>query len=121
MARVDKKGKIKAVKAGKAVIQVTTSKGAAAQVTVRVVKSKVKTKSIRADVSKLTLEKGKTRKLKVTRNPITAAEKITYKSSNKKVATVSRSGKITAKKKGTARITVKTSNGRSYKVKVTVK
>ncbi len=39
--------------------------------------------------------------------PLTSTEKITYKSSNKKVATVSAKGVIAAKKKGTATITVK--------------
>lgn len=121
VARVDKKGKIKAAKAGKAVIRVRTSKGAEAKLTVKVVKGRVKTKSIKADVSKLSLAKGTTRKLVVTRNPITATDKITYKSSNKKIAAVSSSGKVKAKKKGKARITVKTSNGKSYKVKITVK
>lgn len=52
--------------------------------------------------------------------PLTSTEKITYKSSNKKVATVSAKGVIAAKKKGTATITVK-SGKKSVKCKVTVK
>ena len=47
-------------------------------------------------------------------------KKITYKSSNKKVAKISSTGKITALKKGTATITA-TQNGESFKFKVTVK
>jgi len=43
------------------------------------------------------------------------------KSSNKKVATVSKSGKVTAKKKVTATITLTGKNGVKYKCKVTVK
>ena len=46
--------------------------------------------------------------------------KATFKSSNKKVASVNVAGKITAKKKGTCTITVKT-NGITLKCKVTVK
>lgn len=48
------------------------------------------------------------------------SKKVTWKSSNKKVATVSKNGKVTGKKKGTAVITAKVS-GKSYKCKVTVK
>lgn len=121
VAAVDKKGKITAKKTGNTTITVKTRKGASAKLTVKVVKSKVTTKSIKADVSKLTLKKGKSRRLNVTRNPVTATEKITYETSNKRVADVNKSGKITAKRRGTADITVKTSNKKSYKVKVTVK
>lgn len=45
--------------------------------------------------------------------------KITYKSSNKKIATVSKSGVVTAKKIGKCTITVK-NNGKTYKMKVNV-
>ena len=52
--------------------------------------------------------------------PSGAAGKLTYSSSNKKVAVVNQDGKVTAKKKGTAKITVKI--GKIKKVcKVTVK
>lgn len=121
VASVDKKGKITAKKTGNATITVRTLKGASAKLSVKVVKSKVTTKSIKADVSKLTLTKGKSRKLNVTRNPITATDKITFESSNRRKADVNKSGKITAKKRGRADITVKTANGKSYKVKVTVR
>jgi uncharacterized protein YjdB len=46
--------------------------------------------------------------------------KAKFTSSNKKIATVNSKGKITAKKKGTAYITVKT-NGIKLKCKITVK
>ena len=55
---------------------------------------------------KLTLKKGKSFKLKVTITPKDSQDKISYKTSNKKIATVSKNGKIKAKKKGTAKITV---------------
>ncbi len=73
------------------------------------------------------LAKGKTTTLKVTVSPSKAKKKVTYKTSNKKVATVNSKGKITAKKEGTAKITVTAlgKNGKkktSYvKVKVTKK
>lgn len=71
------------------------------------------------------LVKGKTATLKVSVNPSKAKKSVSYKSSNKKIATVSKKGKIKAKKTGTAKITVtvKGKNGKkktSYvKIKVT--
>ena len=53
---------------------------------------------------------------------------VTYKSSNSKVATINSKGKLTAKKKGTTTVTIKScdkyiSNGlkRTFKVKIIVK
>ena len=54
--------------------------------------------------------------------PADASNKnITYKSSNTKVATVDAAGKVKAKKKGSAVITLTAANGVSRSVKVTVK
>ena len=69
---------------------------------------------------KLTLKKGKSATLAVTVTPITSKEKVTYKSSNKKVAAVTSKGKITAKKPGKAKITVK-SGKKKVVITVTVK
>ena len=77
--------------------------------------------------NKLTLKKGKTFKLKVKINKVSTKLKIkthreiSYESSNKKIATVSKAGKITAKKKGTCYVYVYAQNGVFRKIKVTVK
>ena len=69
----------------------------------------------------LTLDTGKTSNLKATVYPSNAAnKKCTWSSSNTSVATVDSNGKVTAKKAGTATITVKTSNGKTATCKVTV-
>lgn len=47
--------------------------------------------------------------------------KITYKSSKKKYASVSSNGIVVAKKAGTTKITIKTYNGKTYKLKIKVK
>ncbi|MDO4942891.1 MAG: Ig-like domain-containing protein, partial [Lachnospiraceae bacterium] len=112
-------------KTGTATITVTMKSGAKATCKVTVQKSAVKVTSVSVDASKVTLvlagkNKKTTHTIKATRKPVTATSKITYTSSDKKVATVSSSGKITAKKKGTATITVK-SGTKSKKIKVTVK
>lgn len=70
------------------------------------------------------LAKGKKASLKttvtVTPNK-TANKKVTYKSSNKKIATVSKKGVITGKKAGTAKITVASAKNSKKKAVVTVK
>ena len=78
------------------------------------------TRKITGVRKKLTLKKGRKAALKPVLNPITSSEKITYKSSNKKVVSVSANGRLTAKKKGKATITV-TSGKVSVKCRVTVK
>ena len=65
---------------------------------------------------KLTLHVGSTYTL-----TLSNATAVSWKSSKKKVATVSSKGKITAKKKGTCTITCTDKNGNKYKCKVTVK
>ena len=63
-----------------------------------------------------TITKGFTKKLSVK----DAGGKVTWSSSNKSVATVDKNGKVTAKKKGTATISAKTTDT-TLKCKVTVK
>lgn len=101
VAAVDQTGKIVAKKAGKATITVTAN-GKKATVKVSVVDPCTSVKV----QSKLTLKAGKSAKLKVTTTPKTTGQKATFKSSNKKVATVDSKGKVKALKKGTAKITV---------------
>jgi len=67
------------------------------------------------------LKKGQKIKLNIKRNPITANDKLKYSSSKMKIATVSSKGVVTAKKKGTAYITVKASSGKKAKCKIIVK
>ncbi len=77
---------------------------------------------IKLNKSKLTLKKGKTSTLKVTATPKEADTNLTWKSSNTKVATVDKNGKIKAKKKGKVTITVTDKNsGKKATCTVTVK
>ena len=78
----------------------------------------------------LTLKKGKKSQIKAKTILVNSkkkqltdahAKEFRYASSNKKVATVSKTGKITAKGKGMATIYVYSRNGYAKKVKVTVK
>ena len=121
IATVDKKGVIKAQnKTGNAKITVTLKSGKSATVKVKVQKAKVKTTKLNNLKSKISLKKGKTVTLKPAVTPVTSQEKVTYKSSNKKIATVNTKGVIKGQKKGTVTITVQ-SGKCSKKIKVTVK
>lgn len=118
---VDKNGKIKGVKAGKkADITVTLKSGLSAKLTVTVQKKAVATSEIQIEKTSITLKKGEKTTLTPIVTPITTKDKVTYKTSDKKVATVNSKGQVEAKKSGTATITI-TSGKKSVKVKVTVK
>lgn len=76
----------------------------------------VQAATIKLNKKSVTLTKGKTTTLKVTGTK----KKVKWSSSNKKIATVSSKGKVTAKKAGTTYINAKV-NGKTLKCKVTVK
>lgn len=85
-------------------------------------------KKIQIKKSAYSLKKGKTAKIKATivkknnKLPLFGhTAKFRYDTSNKKVATVSKDGKITAKEKGTCYVYIYAVNGCAKKVKVTVK
>lgn len=112
--------KITGKKKGTATITVTSTSGAAAKVKITV-KQKVNVKNLKLNVKNITLKKGKRITLTVLKNPVTATNKITWSSSNKKVATVNSKGVVKAKEKGKTTITAKASNGKKVTCKVTVK
>lgn len=70
---------------------------------------------------KITLKKGSAYQIKYTLSPGSYTPKITFKSSEKSVAVVTQKGRVKAKKKGTARITVRTKNGKKTVLTVKVK
>ncbi len=118
VATVSSKGKVTAKKVGKATIKATNKAGKVKVYNITV--KKAPKKIVKVTPSKKTLKKGKTVKLKV-KLPKGTAGKCTFKSSNKKVATVSSKGTVKAKKKGTARITVKTYNKKKKVVTIKVR
>lgn len=82
-------------------------------------------KSVKVKSTKVNLKVGKTYNLSVKEvkadKKIKKYRKLCYESSNKKIATVSKKGKITAKKQGTCYIYVYAQNGVYKKIKVKVK
>lgn len=118
---VSNTGKITAQKkTGSAVLTVTLKSGKKATVKVKVQKTDVKTKKISGLSKNITLKAKKKVTLKPVLSPITSVQKITYKTSNKAIATVSNKGVITAKKPGKVKITVQAGT-KKFVVTVTVK
>ena len=123
---ISAKGTVKAKKTGSVVVKAINVNGNVTQYNIIIKKapkkiSKVTFNKKAIKKNKVTLKKGKKGTLRVTL-PKGTASKITYTSSNKKIATVDSKGVIKAKKKkGTTTITIKTFNKKSKKIKVTVK
>lgn len=106
VASVDGKGVIKAKKAGKARITVSTVNGIRKDINVQVVNKKITVAKITLSQKKATVKKGRKLKLRATIAPVNAAnKKLTWKSSNPKVASVNSKGVVTAKKPGKVKIT----------------
>ena len=117
---VDAAGRLRAGKAGKAVVTASAQDGSgkAAKCSIKVV---IPTVKLNAGNARLQVGKSTTA---VKASDLQQGDKIkTWKSSNKKVATVNRRGKITAKRAGTVKITVTTQKGAkaTLKLKVTKK
>jgi len=102
---------------GKATITVTTVKGAVIEFSVKVQKKAVKTKKIA--VRKASVRAGESYDLGAQITPVTTLDKVTFTSSNKKIATVSKKGIVRAKKAGKVKITIK-SGTKKKTVKLTI-
>ena len=123
VATVDKNGKLKAVGAGTVTITCTAKDGSGKKATCKVTVYQP-VKSIKLNTSAISWNVGKSGTFKATVSPSNAANKsVSWKSSNTKVATVDKNGKLKAVGAGTATITctAKDGNGAKATCKVTVK
>ncbi|MCD7745035.1 MAG: leucine-rich repeat protein [Lachnospiraceae bacterium] len=119
VVKVSASGKITAKKAGTANITVQAG-NVTKTITVKVVKKAVKATKLSFKKKKLSVTAGTVQFLSYTVKNSKATTQVKWKSSNSKVVSVDQTGKITAKKKGTATITI-TANGKKAKCKITVK
>ena len=124
VATVGGDGMVTAVKAGEAVITVTTEDGgktASCKVTVKA--KAVSVTEVTLDRAELTLTEGETETLTATVKPDNADNrKVTWSSDKTDVATVGGDGRVTAVKAGEAVVTVTTEDGgKTATCKVTVK
>ena len=118
VAKVTSKGVVKALKKGTATITVRTANGKKATCKITVPTAPTKIQFAKKQYS---VKKGKKITLKTSLTPAAAKTTLTWSSDNKKIATVTKKGVVKGIRKGTVTITVKTANGKSATVKVTVK
>ena len=109
---VDSSGYVTGKNAGTTVVTVESTDGTGIfkMITVHVLQS---ARAIKLDVVSITMNVGESYLLEVALNPVTSSDVLTFESTNTKVASVSKTGKITAKAKGSCVIFVKTSGGLS--------
>ncbi len=124
VAKVDKNGTVTAVGTGKAVISVKTVDGGKTAKCTVTVKKKVQVTDLSLNRSSKSIYKGSTYQLKTTVYPEKATfPEVKWSTANKKVATVSSSGKVKAVGKGSTVITCTSVDNPRVKAtfKVTVK
>ena len=113
------RGTVNAKSKGTTTITVKTFNGIKDSVKIKVIDPVPTEITLNKKVSKLNV--GDTLRLTATVKPDNAKDKtVSWSTSDKKVATVTKNGLVVAKKKGTATITAKTSNGIKAKCKITV-
>lgn len=120
---VNKDGKIKPIGTGKAYVIYTLTDGAKKQRALcKVTVKPVVPKTVSFSADKVVISQGESKQLKTTISPANAYNKnISYRSSNTKVAKVSKTGVVTGIKPGAATIYCKTASGkRIAKIKVSV-
>lgn len=120
IARVSSSGLVTPKKAGTVTVTVKTANGKSAKVKVKVIDPTKPTKVQLAEGKSLTVKVDETVQLNALLSPDTAVSKLTWKSANKKVAKVNGDGEVTALRRGTAKITVTTKNGKKATIKIKV-
>ena len=126
LATVSTDGVVTAVAAGTATITATAADDSGVKATCKITVTNPVVKVTKVTLNKTTASvvKGKTLTLTATVTPTNATnKKVTWKSSNTKIATVDSNGKVTAKAAGTATITCTAADGsgKSAACKITVK
>ncbi len=119
IAWVSGTGLVTAVKGGSVTITAATTDGSKLKAACKL-KVVSKAKSVRYKKS-LTMKKGQVKTVTAKVLPKTAKQDVKYSSSKKSVVSVTSKGKLTARKKGTAKITATTKDGTRIKAVMTVK
>ena len=117
VAKVNEKGVVTAVKAGKASVRILTWNGKMDICKIEVVGGPTK---IKLNKSKASIEAGKDLQLKYALNPSSALTQVTWQSSNESIATVDQNGMVHALQKGNVSIRAMTANKKKAICKLTV-
>ncbi len=124
-ATVSSTGVVKTKKAGrgkKVIVTAYLADNSNIKATYKISIMKNAVKKIKLSAKSTTLKKGKSVKVKAKFTPANGISKeLTWTSSNKKVAVVNSKGKVTAKKKGTAKITAKAKDGTGKKATIRIR
>lgn len=123
IASVSKTGKVIVKKTGTAKITAKLKNGKKAVVTLKAIRNPVKIQKLKIS-GKRSMKVKRSQTLSLTITPATADNRsVTWKSSNPKIATVDSKGKVTARKNGTVKITVKVKDSSrktgSFSIRVT--
>ena len=129
VVKVDENGVVTAIGYGEAKIQIKATSGRHRNIyfTVTDLNGNVQTELVKGDATELDfvnrylmIKKGKTVQIEPVFYPLGIYDNVTYKSSDNSIATVSETGLVTAKKAGSAIITVITDDNVSADVEVNV-
>ena len=100
----------------------TSSSSASSAKTTSPVPTTIAVTDIKINENVTNMEEGENKKLTTIITPDNATDKnITWKSSDKSIATVSTTGEVTAKKYGTVDITATSTNGKTSTIKINIK
>ena len=119
IATIDSKGVVTGKKAGTVTITATSKNNSKVKATIKITVKDIKPTKVTLNNTSVSGFMGATKKIKATVKPANSSQKVTYKSSNTKVATVNSSGKITYKSPGETKITVTTGQKNKDGKKVT--
>ncbi len=118
---INEKGYIEALKTGTSKITVQTQNGIKSDVTITVKSSVVEVTSVKLNKTSTSIYVGESERLRATVSPDDATtKKVTWKSSDPSVATVTTSGIVKGIKDGSATITATSTNGKKASCKVIV-
>lgn len=121
IATIDSKGYITAVKAGSCKVYATAKDGTKKKASCWVyVLENVPSTAVTLESSNMVMVRGTKSVINYTLSPANSTDTVTFSSNNKAVATVSSTGNVTAKKVGTATITIRSSSGKRALLTVTV-
>lgn len=117
IATVDKTGKVTAKTTGTVYVYAKTINGKEARATVKVIPQPT---GVKLNISSKTLTERKATQLRAIVYPSNANQAVTWRSSNSKVASVNKNGRVVANAPGTAYIYAKAINGKETKTVIKV-